>query len=237
MDVLSGFASLVQPGHFALLVTGVLIGLVFGTVPGLSGITAVALLVPFSYVLGAEASIIMMVGVYVATCTAGALAATLFNMPGDVMGAATARDGYPLTQQGHAARAITTAITSSSFVALLGYALLIIVTPLFLTIALNFGPPEYFALTVLGMTCVASLSTGSLPKALLAGVVGLLLATVGFDPVSGAGRFLFGMQQLQGGIDFIPAIIGFFALSEILQSLYKGEMSTSYSSDDLKNIP
>lgn len=235
--MLSGIASIFEPAHFALMIVGVFIGLVFGTVPGLSGVTAVALLVPFSYVLGAEGAIIMMLGVYVASTTAGSLAGSLFNMPGDVMGAATAQDGYPLTRKGQAGRAISIDITASAVGGLVGTVLLILITPQFLRIALRFGPPEYFALAVLGMMCVASLTTGSLVKALLSGVLGLLLATVGFDPVSGAARFVFGIQQLQGGIDFIPAIVGFFAVSEILQTLYRASGLGAYSSEDVQRIP
>src|SRR5690606_1474654 len=100
MDLLIGITSVVQPYHLLILLTGIVIGLMFGTIPGLSGITAVALLVPFSYTLGPESAIIMMIGVYIATSTAGGIAGSLFNMPGDVMGAATAQDGYPLTLKG-----------------------------------------------------------------------------------------------------------------------------------------
>ncbi|MBS3940910.1 MAG: tripartite tricarboxylate transporter permease [Actinobacteria bacterium] len=237
MDFLTGIGSVLEPMHLLLLVGGVIIGLIFGTIPGLSGITAVALLVPFSYVLGAEAAIIMMIGVYVATSTAGSLAGSLFNMPGDVMGAATARDGYPLTLQGQAGRAISMDITASAVGGLIGTLLLVMIAPQFLRIALRFGPPEFFALAILGMTSVASLAMGSLVKALLAGTFGLLMATVGLDPVSGAVRFVFGVQPLQGGIDFIPAIIGFFAVAEIFHALYYGTGSGGYTKEDIKKVP
>jgi putative tricarboxylic transport membrane protein len=236
MDLLTGLSSVLEPRHFMLLVIGVLIGMIFGTIPGLSGITAVALLVPFSYVLGAEAAIIMMIGVYLAASCAGSLAGILFNMPGDVMGAATARDGHPLTLQGHAGRAISMSVTASAVGGFIGTVLLVLIAPQFLRIALRFGPPEFFALAILGMTSVASLAMGSLIKALLAGTFGLLLATVGLDPVSGAVRFTFGIQQLQGGIDFIPAIIGFFAVAEIFHALYHGTGSGGYSSEDVKKV-
>ena len=236
MDVVSGLASVLQPNHFLYLMVGVCIGLVFGTIPGLSGITAVALLFPFSFVLGPEAAIIMMIGVYVATCTAGALAGTLFNMPGDVMGAATARDGYPLTQKGEAGRAISVAVTASSVGGILGTLLLILIAPNVARVALNFGAPEYFALALLGMVCVASLSTGSLLKALIAGTFGLLLGTVGTDPILGSTRFVMGMPQLQGGIDFVPAIIGFFALSEILVTLFGGSQMGKYTGKDVAQV-
>ncbi len=237
MDVLAGIGTVLQPFNFMLMLIGVFIGLVFGTIPGLSGVTAVALLVPFSYVLGAEPAIIMMIGVYLAATTAGSLAGVLFNMPGDVMGAATARDGHPLTQQGQAGRALSIDITSSAVGAFIGTMLLIVIAPQFLRIALNFGPPEFFALAILGMTSVASLAMGSLVKAFIAGAIGLLLATVGLDPVSGALRYTFGIQQLQGGIDFIPAIIGFFAVAEIFHALYHGTGSGGYSKKDILKVP
>jgi putative tricarboxylic transport membrane protein len=237
MDLLTGIASVVEPYHFLMLLVGVVIGLIFGTIPGLSGITAVALLVPFSYVLGAEVAIIMMIGVYVATSTAGGIAGSLFNMPGDVMGAATARDGYPMTGKGEAARSISMQITASAIGGVIGTILLVLIAPQFLRIALQFGSPEFFALAVLGLACVASLSEGSLVKALLSVVIGLLMATVGFDAISGAARFTFGNSALQGGIDFIPAIIGFFAVAEILNILYKGSAMETYSGADIKRIP
>jgi putative tricarboxylic transport membrane protein len=237
MELVTGVLSVLEPFHLFLMVLGVLIGLVFGTIPGLSGVTAVALLVPFSYVLGAESAIIMMVGVYMATCTAGSLAGTLFNMPGDVMGAATARDGFPLTQKGQVGRAISIDVTASAMGGLIGTILLVLIAPQFLRIALEFGPPEFFAMAMLGMMCVASLTMGSVVKALIAGAFGLLLATVGLDPVSGALRFTFGVQQLQGGIDFIPAIIGFFAVAEILHILYYGRTSTLYTRADIAKMP
>lgn len=237
MDLLMGLGSVLEPFHFMLLLLGVVIGLIFGTIPGLSGITAVALLVPFSYVLGAEAAIIMMIGVYIAASCAGSLAGSLFNMPGDVMGAATARDGYPLTQQGQAGRAISMDITASAIGGFFGAVLLVLIAPQFLRIALRFGPPEFFALALLGMTTVASLAMGSIIKAFLAGVVGLLLATIGLDPVSGAVRLTFDVQPLQGGIDFIPAIIGFFAVAEIFHALYYGTGSGGYTKEDIKKIP
>jgi len=237
MDVISGIATVLQPFNLMLMLIGVFIGLVFGTIPGLSGVTAVALLVPFSYVLGAEPAIIMMIGVYLAATTAGSLAGVLFNMPGDVMGAATARDGHPLTLQGQAGRALSIDITSSAIGGFIGTVLLILIAPQFLRIALRFGPPEFFALAILGMTSVAALAMGSLIKALIAGTTGLLLATVGLDPVSGALRFTFGVQQLQGGIDFILAIIGFFAVAEIFHALYHGTGSGGYSKEDIKKVP
>ncbi|QBI21480.1 C4-dicarboxylate ABC transporter permease [Egibacter rhizosphaerae] len=236
MDLVEGFAIVFQPWNILLMLVGVFIGLVFGTIPGLSGVTAVALLVPFSYALGAESSIIMMLGVYVAATLAGSLAAVLFNMPGDVMGAATARDGYPLTKKGQADRAIALAILSSAVGGVIGALLLIFVAPQFLRIALEFGPPEYFAMAMLGMVCVASLGTGSIVKAVIAAVFGLLLATVGLDPVSGANRFTFDIQPLQGGIDFIPAIIGFFAVSEILMGIYRGTAAGTYTAEDIRKV-
>lgn len=237
MDLLLGITSVVQPYHLLILLTGIVIGLIFGTIPGLSGITAVALLVPFSYTLGPESAIIMMIGVYIATSTAGGIAGSLFNMPGDVMGAATAQDGYPLTLKGQAGRAISMQITASAIGGIIGTIMLALLAPQFLRIALNFGSPEFFALALLGLACVASLSEGSMPKALIACVLGLLLATVGFDPVSGAARFTFDNQALQGGIDFIPAIIGFFAVSEILNILFRGGKMGAYASKDIKKIP
>lgn len=238
MDLfLLGLQEVLQPQHIALVLIGVVTGLVFGTIPGLSGVTAVALLVPFTYHMSAIAGLLTMVGIYVAATCAGSLAGIMFNMPGDAPGAATARDGFPLTRQGQARRAISIAIFSSFAGGIIGTLLLALVAPQFIQVALTFGSPEYFALALLGLTVVASIGTESQLKALIAVLFGLFLATVGADPIWGIDRFTFGEPMMRAGIDFIPAIIGFFALSEIFTRLYERHQQHDYSGSALANTP
>ncbi|MEW6244605.1 MAG: tripartite tricarboxylate transporter permease [Bacillota bacterium] len=226
--VLAGLLTVMQPANMLAIVVGVFIGMVFGMVPGLSGVTAVSLLVPFTYGMPPITGILLMVGVYCAATYGGSITAILFNIPGDVMAAATAKDGYPLTRKGEARRALSMAIYASCVGGLFGTLVLATVAPQFVKVALAFGSPEYFALAVLGLTVVASLGMGSTLKALLSAALGLLLATVGLCPVSGVSRFTFGQVMLQAGISFIPAIIGLFAISEVLSRMYDREIQTPH---------
>lgn len=207
------------------IVLGVLIGLVFGTVPGLSGVTAVSLLVPFTYSMSPITGLLLMVGVYCAATYGGSISAILFNMPGDVMGAATAIDGHAMTVKGEAQRALAMAIFASFCGGIIGTIILSLVAPQFVRVALTFGSPEYFALAILGLAVVGSIGAKSQIKAMIGVAFGLWLSTIGLDPVSGISRFTLGNPMLQAGISFIPAIIGFFAFSEIFSRLYDRHMN------------
>ncbi len=216
------------------IVLGVVIGLIFGAVPGLSGVTAVGLLVPFTYHMSPITGILMMIGVYCACTYGGSISAILFNMPGDVMGAATAMDGYPLTLKGEAQRGLAMAIFASFVGGIIGTIALSFVAPQFVKIALSFGSPEYFALALMGLSIVSSIGTTSQLKSMIAVFFGLWLSTVGLDPVSGISRFTLGNPMLQAGISFIPAIIGFFAFSEIFARIYDRHISKDFDPKAIK---
>ncbi len=203
------------------LFLGTLIGLLFGMIPGLSGVTAVALLVPFSFGLSPIAAMLLMIGVYCSATYSGSVSGVIFNMPGDVMGAATAIEGYQMTKKGQTLLALSTDVFSSFCGGIIGTIMLIFIAPQLVKIALTFGSPEFFALAILGLSVVSGMGTKSPMKALVGVFFGLWLATIGLDPVSGITRFTWGNVMLGGGIDFIPAIIGFFALSEIFYRMYE----------------
>lgn len=224
----AGLATVFLPANLLAIVSGVLIGMIFGMVPGLSGVTAVSLLVPFTYGMAPLTGILLMVGVYCAATYGGSITAILFNIPGDVMASATAMDGYPLARRGEARRALAMAIYASCLGGLFGTIVLATIAPQFVRVALSFGSPEYFALAILGLTVVASLAVGSPIKALISAVLGLLLSTVGLSPVAGVSRFTFGKIMLQAGIAFLPALIGLFAISEVLSRMYDRELNTPY---------
>ena len=213
---------------------GVLIGLIFGAIPGLSGVTAVSLLVPFTYSMSPITGLLMMIGVYCAATYGGSISAILFNMPGDVMGAATAIDGFPMTLKGEAQRGLAMAIFASFCGGIIGTVLLSLVAPQFVKIALTFGSPEYFALAVLGLAVVGSIGAKSQVKAIIGVFFGIWLATIGLDPVSGISRFTLGNPMVQAGISFIPAIIGFFAFSEIFARLYDRHISQIHDAKIVK---
>ncbi|MEW6082609.1 MAG: tripartite tricarboxylate transporter permease [Bacillota bacterium] len=230
-----GLQTTVMWVNLLAIALGVVIGLIFGAIPGLSGVTAVGLLVPFTYGMSPVTGLLLMIGVYCAATYGGSISAILFNMPGDVMAAATVIDGYPMTLKGEAQRALAMAIFASFVGGIIGTVILSLVAPQFVKVALTFGSPEYFALAMLGLAIVGSIGAKSQVKALLGVTFGLWLSTIGLDPVSGISRFTLGNAMLQAGIGFIPAIIGFFAFSEIFARLYDKHINKDFDPKVIKD--
>ena len=198
------------------LVLGTLIGLIFGVLPGLGGTTALALLIPFSMNMEAGDAIILMAGVMGVAPTSGAVTAILLNTPGTAPNAATTLDGYPLAQQGKAGLAIGAAAAASGLGGIIGIIFLIAMVPVTREIVLMFAPTEFFLLAVLGLVTV-SLSTGKkFVKSLIVGLFGLIVASVGYHEVTGEERFTFGVDYLWDGFKLVPVMIGFFAVSEMI---------------------
>jgi putative tricarboxylic transport membrane protein len=222
--LVEGFVSafgymLSHPLTFLLILFGMVWGIAFGSMPGLTGVVAVALLIPFTFVFGPIEGLLLLGSVYVGATFGGSIAAILFNTPGSPEAACTGLDGYPLAKQGHAGKALGVALASSALGGIFGTIVLMLLAPPLARLALTFGPAEYFALAVLGITAIASIGTTSVFKALMAGALGLMIATIGMDPLTGSGRFTFGHNMLLTGVSFIPAIIGMFALAEVLTRL------------------
>lgn len=214
----SAFAYLFgNPSSFLLLIVAVIWGIAFGSVPGLTGIVGVALLIPFTFVLDPIAGLLLLSGVYVGSTFGGSISAILFNTPGSPEAACTALDGYPMARRGEAGKALGIALAASAIGGIFGTVVLMLLAPPMAQFALNFGPAEYFALAVLGITAIAAIGGGSILKGLVAGLLGLGIATVGLDPITGTERYTFGNLSLLTGISFVPAIIGTFALAEVLQ--------------------
>jgi len=222
MELIQGFISAFQylfshPLNWLLLLFGTIWGILFGCVPGLTGIVGVALLIPFTFTLNPIEGLLMLGAVYVGSTFGGSISAILFNTPGAPEAACTTLDGYPMAKKGQAGKAIGYALSASAIGGLFGTIVLILLAPPLSEIALAFGPPEYFALAILGITAIASIGTKSVFKSLLSGMIGLGIATVGMDPLTSNARFNFGSNLLLTGISFVPAIIGLFALSEVLK--------------------
>src|SRR5680860_1825963 len=219
--MIEGFVSaseylLSNPFTFVLLILGVVWGILFGATPGLTGVVGVALLIPFTFVFEPIEGLVMLGAVYVGSTFGGSISAILFNTPGSPEASCTSLDGYPMAKKGQAGMALGLALGSSAIGGIFGTIALILLAPPLADFALAFGPSEYFALAILGITAIASIGSKSIWKALIAGFLGLGLATVGIDPLTGFGRFTFGTDSLLTGISFIPALIGLFALSEVL---------------------
>ncbi len=229
MEYLRGFFDLWGAGlpHFATLDThvilflGVVIGLIFGALPGLSASMALAIFIPFTFGFDPYQGIAFLVAMYVATCFGGALTAILVNIPGAPSSVSTAFDGYPMAQRGEAGRAIGTAALASSLGGLVGLMMLMLFSPLIVSLARKFGTWEYTLLAVMGITIISYVSRGSMVKGLIGGVLGLMLATVGEDPIIAYPRFTLNSVELAGGINFVVLLIGLFGMAEALLQLEK----------------
>lgn len=215
--ILQGFSVLVDPLGIAVIVFGVLMGVFVGALPGLSSSMAVALLLPFTIYLEPVPAIAMLSALYCAGTFGGSITAIIINAPGAPPAAATALDGFPMAQKGEAGRALGIAAVSSVIGGIFSLIILIIAAPLLANIAYAFGPPEYFALTVFGLSMLASISGKSPIKNLIGGTLGVLIAAVGVDLTTGVERFTFGQPELYEGIHFIPVLIGLFAVAELLK--------------------
>ncbi len=214
--VITGFTLIMEPFNFFLIFMGVLIGVLVGALPGLSSPMAVALLLPFTIGLEPIPAIAMLAALYCAGTFGGSITAILINTPGAPPALATALDGYPLAQRGEAGRALGIAAFSSVIGGIISLLIFIVAAPALAAIALSFRPQEYFALTLFGLSMLASISGKSSLRNLIAGAAGVLISTIGIHLVTGVERFTFGVSDLYEGISFIPVLIGLFAMGELL---------------------
>ena len=191
-------------------------GVIIGALPGLGATTGAALLLPFTLTMEPVAAITVLTTIYVSATFAGAITAILINTPGTPAAAATCFDGYPLAQRGEAGRALGVAVVSSTFGGIFSVIVLMIAAPLLARVAYEFRPPEYFALTIFGLSMLATISAGGAVRNLIGGVFGVWLAIIGADQVTSVERFMFGNYDLYEGLNFIPVMIGMFAMSELL---------------------
>lgn len=210
-----GFANVFEFNNLMMIILGTLVGYFIGAMPGLTPSIGIALLIPFTFTMDAVPAMLMLVCLYIAAEYGGGITAILINAPGTPAAAATALDGYPLAKRGEAGKALTISILASGWGSLISSILLVFTAIPMAKVALSFGPAEYFALAVFGLSLISSLSEGSLIKGILGMCFGLILITIGMDPVNGVPRFAF-TNSLFGGIPFLPALIGLFALSEVL---------------------
>ena len=215
-STITGLQLLFTPTGVVFLILGVVIGLIFGVIPGLGGTTAIALLMPLTYSIEPHHAMALVGGIMGAVSAGGSISAILINTPGTAPNAATCFDGYPLAQQGKAGLAIGAAAMASTVGGLLGVVILVAVMPLAKAIVLMFGPPEYFMLALMGLAAIALSTGGQFLRGLIAGAIGLMLAFVGYDSVGGTVRFTFGSDYLWDGIPLVPTLTGLFAISEMI---------------------
>jgi len=203
------------------MVLGVLLGIIVGALPGLTATMGVSILVPLTYNLSPTAALMMLLGIYCAANYAGSISATLVNIPGTPSAVMTTLDAYPMAQKGQAGRAIGLATLSSALGGLFSVFTLALFSPMIASIALKFTSLEMFLVALWGISIMAYVSPGSTLKGLISGIFGLLIATVGFDPLTAAPRFTFGSVYLSAGVQFIAVMIGLFGVSEILLNIEK----------------
>jgi putative tricarboxylic transport membrane protein len=215
-DLIAGLTAACQPQVLAFLVAGVLLGAIFGALPGLTATMGVAVLTPLTFWLSAEQGLAMLLGIYSGALPAGGIPAILINVPGTPASIATAWDGYPLAQRGRAGQALGINALMSGAGQLISILFLSIAAFPLATFALSFGPAEYFGLALFGLSLMAGVSGKHVLKGLLAGTLGLALATVGLDPMTAYPRFTFGISDFLDGISFIPVMIGLFGFAEVL---------------------
>ncbi|RFC69380.1 MULTISPECIES: tripartite tricarboxylate transporter permease [Mesorhizobium] len=202
------------------LIPAALIGLVWGilggALPGISASITMALLLPFTYTMEPVVAIVMLASVYIGAEYGGSIPAILIRTPGTNSAAATVIDGYEMRRQGKAGEALGISLWSGFLGSLFGLLMLVTMTEPLSWLALSFRPTSYFGLGILGLSVIASMSSGSLVKGLAAAIVGMMIATVGADPIAGINRFTFGVPELLGGIEPVLVMIGVFALSELM---------------------
>ncbi len=221
MEFVNYFGAVFEPVAFMLLLGGTIGGLILGATPGLSPTMAVALLIPFTFHLTPVQGLILLGAAYTATVAGGAVSAILLKIPGAPANIATALDGFEMAKKGEGARALQMSFLASGVGGVFGVLLLIFLTPVLAEWALAFGPSHMFWLAILGVTVIGSLDTKSTIKGLLSGTLGLWLSTIGYDDVQGAQRFVF-HDALTGGINIIAALIGLFAIPQVLEMLTQG---------------
>ncbi|MBO0905908.1 tripartite tricarboxylate transporter permease [Jiella sp. MQZ13P-4] len=205
---------LTTPAVFFAII-GVAWGILGGALPGLSPSITMALLLPFTYSLDPASAIVLLAATYIGAEYGGSIPAILIRTPGTNAAAATVIDGFEMNRQGKAGLALGISLYSGVIGSLIGLVMLVALSEPLSAVALSFRPPSYFALGILGLSVIASLSGGSLVKGLIAAVLGLMVATIGTDPVTGGNRFTFGTADLLAGVEPVLIMVGLFAVSEL----------------------
>lgn len=233
-----GFSVSLQPANLAYCFIGVLLGTLVGVLPGLGSAATIALLLPLTYRMPATSAVIMLAGIWYGSMYGGSTTSILLRVPGESASVMTCIDGFEMARRGRAGAALGISAFGSFIAGTLGLVGLIFLAPPLAEFALAFGPPEYFALTVAGLTLVSFLGSASWQKALAMAALGLLLGTVGLDPVRSQERFTFGILSLQTGIELIPMVMGLFGLAQAFNMLERqlGVEEVAKTPSGLRNL-
>jgi putative tricarboxylic transport membrane protein len=218
-DVFAGFLAATLPTSLVATALGVLLGLIVGMIPGMTISTGIIVVLPLTFVLDPTLSIALLLGIYVGGMTGGSFSATLLNIPGTPSASATALDGYPMARRGEPGRALSTAIVASFVGGFFSFLCLYFIAPGLAEVALQFRAPDLFSVVFFGLTVICTFAARSPVKGLLSAVIGLMIVTIGQDPVMGTARFTFGNADLLAGIHFLTALIGLFAVPQLVDNM------------------
>ncbi|MBR1438377.1 MAG: tripartite tricarboxylate transporter permease [Synergistaceae bacterium] len=217
----NGFGVLMDPYTLLMVVFAIIVGTIFGALPGVSATMAVALGLPFTYSMQPVPAIVFLVAVYCSSITGGSITAILFKIPGVPSSAPTTFDGYPMAQRGEAGKALGIALGSSAIGGLVSALAMLTLSPQLTQAALSFSPSDIFAITFMGLSILTCLDSKNILRTLISGLLGLLLACVGQDPMYAVQRLTFGSGELIAGLEMIPVLIGIFAVTEVLKQTKK----------------
>ena len=217
--MLEGALSLLEPYSLLSMTFGLAMGIIFGAIPGLTSSLSLSLLVPVSFGMEPTYAMLLMLGSYCGAEYGGSISAILLGIPGTPAAAATKLDGHEMKKKGQAWEALRMSAFASSVGGIISALALIIGGPILARFALNFGPPEFFAVGIMGLTIIASLDEKSMGKAFASGGIGIFLAVIGMDTVTGYPRYTFGSISLMGGVELVPMLVGLFAVPELISML------------------
>lgn len=218
-NVLMGFSIVLQPINLLFCFIGVLLGTLVGVLPGVGPVATISLLLPGTFKMDPVTAIIMLSGIYYGAMYGGSTTSILVNIPGEAASIITCLDGYQMARKGRAGPALGIAAIGSFMGGTFSVFMLMLLAPLLGRAALKFGPPEYFALMVFGLTLLTYISKGSILKALIMGIAGLFVGSIGMDPVSGEQRFTYGSTTLMDGVGLVPVAMGMFGIAEVLSNV------------------
>jgi len=234
---IGGMAILVDPQVMLMVLLGTVLGIFVGALPGISGSTTIALLLPMTITMGPIPAICFLGAIYCAANFGGSITAILVNAPGDPSASATALEGYKMAEKGQAGLALGMSAISSAIGGIFSVVVLIFAAPMLAKAAYSFGPPEYFALALFGLSMCAAIGGDSALKNLMAAALGVLIATVGMDLTTGVERYAFGVSELSDGIGFVPVLIGLFAMGEMLDQAVRRAEKAKIMSLDAARVP
>ena len=213
--IMNGLQAVFTPGNLLLILGGTALGIVFGSVPGLTATMAVALCLPATYAMDSISAMCLLVGLYIGGISGGLVSAILLKIPGTPSSIATTFDGNPMAERGEAGKALSVGFWASFLGGFLSFCVLFFVSPALANVAIRFTPYDYFSVILFSLTMISSLSGDNLKKGIMAGMLGIFLSFVGGDPIDGKIRFTFGIRALEGGFATLPVVIGLFAVTEV----------------------